>query len=143
MINLFPFLPLDGGHIFWALAEKVRGRADPVRGHGARRIVGFVLIMLLFVVGLTNDISTLHRRLQHPLRRAARRDRGARAIPSPGWQPNHREETMESSTMTAAGRAVDAATLTEALRRTAARPPRSGRGPDARRRRLADLVASC
>ena len=31
IVNLFPFLPLDGGHIFWALAEKVRGRADPVR----------------------------------------------------------------------------------------------------------------
>ena len=31
IINLFPFLPLDGGHIFWALAEKVRGTADPVR----------------------------------------------------------------------------------------------------------------
>ena len=26
VINLFPFLPLDGGHVFWALAEKVRGR---------------------------------------------------------------------------------------------------------------------
>src|SRR4051794_4183685 len=25
IVNLFPFLPLDGGHIFWALAEKVRG----------------------------------------------------------------------------------------------------------------------
>ena len=30
IVNLFPFLPLDGGHIFWALAEKVRGRRDPV-----------------------------------------------------------------------------------------------------------------
>ena len=29
VINLFPFLPLDGGHIFWALAEKVRGKAIP------------------------------------------------------------------------------------------------------------------
>ena len=29
IINLFPFLPLDGGHIFWALAEKVRGRPIP------------------------------------------------------------------------------------------------------------------
>ena len=36
IINLFPFLPLDGGHIFWALAEKVRGRADPVLGDGGR-----------------------------------------------------------------------------------------------------------
>ena len=26
VINLFPFLPLDGGHVLWALAEKVRGR---------------------------------------------------------------------------------------------------------------------
>ena len=26
VINLFPFLPLDGGHIFWSLVEKVRGR---------------------------------------------------------------------------------------------------------------------
>ena len=58
-MNLFPFLPLDGGHIFWALAEKVRGRADPVLGHGARELVGFVLVILLFVVGLSNDIDRL------------------------------------------------------------------------------------
>ena len=25
IVNLFPFLPLDGGHIFWAIVEKVRG----------------------------------------------------------------------------------------------------------------------
>ena len=29
LINLFPFLPLDGGHIFWSLVEKVRGGACP------------------------------------------------------------------------------------------------------------------
>ena len=29
VINLFPFLPLDGGHIFWSLVEKVRGRRVP------------------------------------------------------------------------------------------------------------------
>ena len=29
LINLFPFLPLDGGHIFWSLVEKVRGRRVP------------------------------------------------------------------------------------------------------------------
>ena len=28
VINLFPFLPLDGGHVLWAVAEKVRGTAD-------------------------------------------------------------------------------------------------------------------
>ena len=26
IVNLFPFLPLDGGHIFWAIVEKVRGK---------------------------------------------------------------------------------------------------------------------
>ena len=26
VINLFPFLPLDGGHVLWSLAEKVRGK---------------------------------------------------------------------------------------------------------------------
>ena len=31
IINLFPFLPLDGGHIFWSLVEKVRGRPVPFR----------------------------------------------------------------------------------------------------------------
>ena len=29
IVNLFPFLPLDGGHIFWAVVEKVRGRPVP------------------------------------------------------------------------------------------------------------------
>ena len=29
LINLFPFLPLDGGHIFWSLVEKIRGRPVP------------------------------------------------------------------------------------------------------------------
>ena len=36
IINLFPFLPLDGGHIFWAIVEKVRRRPGPARGDGAR-----------------------------------------------------------------------------------------------------------
>ena len=31
LINLFPFLPLDGGHIFWSLVEKVRGRPVAVQ----------------------------------------------------------------------------------------------------------------
>ena len=32
VINLFPFLPLDGGHILWSVAEKVRGRRDLADG---------------------------------------------------------------------------------------------------------------
>jgi regulator of sigma E protease len=59
IINLFPFLPLDGGHVFWALAEKVRGKRIPFDVMERAGVVGFVLILLIFVIGLTNDISTL------------------------------------------------------------------------------------
>ncbi len=59
LINLFPFLPLDGGHIFWALAEKVRGRPIPFAIMERAGAVGFVLVILLFFVGLSNDIGRL------------------------------------------------------------------------------------
>ena len=59
VINLFPFLPLDGGHIFWALAEKVRGRPIPFAVMERAGIIGFGLVAILFVIGLTNDIGRL------------------------------------------------------------------------------------
>jgi regulator of sigma E protease len=59
IINLFPFLPLDGGHIFWALAEKVRGRAIPFSIMERASAVGFLLVIMLFVIGLSNDIGRL------------------------------------------------------------------------------------
>lgn len=57
IVNLFPFLPLDGGHIFWALAEKLRGRPISFELLEKVSVVGFVLIAFLFVVGLSNDIG--------------------------------------------------------------------------------------
>jgi regulator of sigma E protease len=59
VINLFPFLPLDGGHIFWAVAEKVRGRAIPFSVMERAGFVGFVLVIALFMIGLTNDLGRL------------------------------------------------------------------------------------
>jgi regulator of sigma E protease len=59
VINLFPFLPLDGGHVFWALAEKVRGKRIPFEVMERAGALGFVLIVIVFVIGLSNDISTL------------------------------------------------------------------------------------
>jgi regulator of sigma E protease len=59
IINLFPFLPLDGGHVFWAVAEKVRGKRIPFAVMERASVVGFVLILFIFVIGLSNDISTL------------------------------------------------------------------------------------
>ena len=59
LINLFPFLPLDGGHIFWAVAEKVRGRPIAYSVMEKASAIGFVLVLVLFAVGLSNDISRL------------------------------------------------------------------------------------
>jgi regulator of sigma E protease len=59
VVNLFPFLPLDGGHIFWALAEKVRGRPISFSVIERASAVGFVLVILLFAIGLSNDIGRL------------------------------------------------------------------------------------
>jgi regulator of sigma E protease len=59
IINLFPFLPLDGGHIFWALAEKVRGRAIPFSVMERAGFVGFALVIALFLIGFTNDLDRL------------------------------------------------------------------------------------
>jgi regulator of sigma E protease len=59
VINLFPFLPLDGGHIFWSLVEKVRGKRVPFSVIERASAVGFLLILMLFVVGLSNDLGRL------------------------------------------------------------------------------------
>jgi len=59
IVNLFPFLPLDGGHVLWALIEKVRGRSVPFWVMERAGFVGFALVILLAVVGFTNDLNTL------------------------------------------------------------------------------------
>jgi regulator of sigma E protease len=59
LINLFPFLPLDGGHIFWSVVEKVRGRPTAFRTMERAGAVGFVLVIMLFFLGLSNDIGRL------------------------------------------------------------------------------------
>jgi regulator of sigma E protease len=59
VVNLFPFLPLDGGHIFWALAEKIRGRPIPYALIERASVVGFLLVAFLFITGLSNDIGRL------------------------------------------------------------------------------------
>jgi regulator of sigma E protease len=59
IVNLFPFLPLDGGHIFWALAEKVRRRPIPYSVIERASAIGFFLVIFIFAVGLSNDIGRL------------------------------------------------------------------------------------
>ena len=59
IINLFPFLPLDGGHIFWALAEKIRGRAIPFAVMERASVAGIALVLVVAAIGLSNDLSSL------------------------------------------------------------------------------------
>jgi len=59
LINLLPFLPLDGGHIFWAIVEKIRGKPVPLRIMERSGMIGFVLVLILFAIGLENDIGRL------------------------------------------------------------------------------------
>ena len=68
VVNLFPFLPLDGGHIFFAIAEKLRGRAIPFSVMERASAVGILLVIFLFAVGVTNDIGHIRDQGFQPLR---------------------------------------------------------------------------
>jgi regulator of sigma E protease len=59
LVNLLPILPLDGGHIFWSLVEKLRGRPVSLRVMERASMIGFALVLMLFVLGLSNDIGRI------------------------------------------------------------------------------------
>jgi regulator of sigma E protease len=59
VINLFPFLPLDGGHILWSLAEKIRGRRISLMAMYRYSSVGILLLLFLVINGISNDIGRL------------------------------------------------------------------------------------
>jgi regulator of sigma E protease len=59
LINLLPILPLDGGHIFWSLVEKLRGERVSLQVMERASFVGFALVAMLFFLGLSNDIGRL------------------------------------------------------------------------------------
>ena len=60
LLNMLPLLPLDGGHVVFALIEGARG-GRAVRREVYERVsaVGIVFVVLLFVIGLSNDIGRL------------------------------------------------------------------------------------
>jgi regulator of sigma E protease len=59
LLNLLPLLPLDGGHIAFSIAERIRGRAIPREAYERFSVIGIALVLLLFVIGLTNDIDRI------------------------------------------------------------------------------------
>jgi regulator of sigma E protease len=59
VLNLLPFLPLDGGHVLWAVAEKLRGRRVSIAAMWRFSSVGIALLLFLVVNGFSNDIGRL------------------------------------------------------------------------------------
>jgi regulator of sigma E protease len=59
LLNLLPFLPLDGGHIAFTLVEAVRGRAVPRIAYERASAIGIALVLMLFFLGLSNDVNRL------------------------------------------------------------------------------------
>ncbi len=57
VLNLLPLLPLDGGHLAFSLIEGARRRVVSREVYERVSAVGIALVVLLFVLGLTNDIG--------------------------------------------------------------------------------------
>lgn len=60
LLNLLPLLPLDGGHIAFSLLEGIRGRAVKREIYDRVSMVGIAIVLLLFFIGLSNDIGRLN-----------------------------------------------------------------------------------
>jgi regulator of sigma E protease len=59
VLNLFPFLPLDGGHILWAVGEKIRRKRISATAMIRFSAVPVVLLGFLVITALSNNISSL------------------------------------------------------------------------------------
>jgi regulator of sigma E protease len=59
VINLFPFLPLDGGHVLWSVAEKLRGKRVSLAAMYRFSSIGIILLAFLVINGVSNDIGRL------------------------------------------------------------------------------------
>jgi regulator of sigma E protease len=59
LLNLLPLLPLDGGHLLFAVLEGARGRTVRREVYERVSVVGLAVVLLLFFIGVTNDIGNL------------------------------------------------------------------------------------
>jgi regulator of sigma E protease len=59
LLNLLPLLPLDGGHIAFSIVEGIRGKAVTREVYERVSAIGIAVVLLLFFIGLSNDIGRL------------------------------------------------------------------------------------
>jgi regulator of sigma E protease len=57
LLNLLPLLPLDGGHIAFSIVEGIRRRAVGREVYERVSIIGIALVLMLFFIGLSNDLG--------------------------------------------------------------------------------------
>jgi membrane-associated protease RseP (regulator of RpoE activity) len=65
MVNMFPMLPLDGGHVLIAVYERIRSRRGRRYFMDARRIMPIAYVMLAFIVVI--GLSTLYLDIVNPV----------------------------------------------------------------------------
>jgi regulator of sigma E protease len=59
ILNILPFPALDGGRLFFVLAELLRKRPAPRRFELATNAIGFIFLLLLIVIITYHDILKL------------------------------------------------------------------------------------
>lgn len=59
IFNLLPIFPLDGGHILFAVLEKLKGSPISTKVYERSAMVGWAVILVVFVFALQNDIGKL------------------------------------------------------------------------------------
>ena len=59
IMNLLPLLPLDGGHLLFGVLEATRRRPMPKAAFERYSMVGLALVLILFFIGLDNDIGRM------------------------------------------------------------------------------------
>ncbi len=59
LFNLIPMPPLDGGHILFAVIERVRGRSLSAAAYERAAVVGIALMIMLFLVVVQKDILNI------------------------------------------------------------------------------------
>ena len=59
LFNLLPILPLDGGHLLFIAAEKIRGRPVSQETMGKIAALGMALVLMLFLFATYADLSKI------------------------------------------------------------------------------------